>query len=79
MGKLFVGIVPVWQDLDAPLLPPKDVEKIVPKSAYKIDFTSAKTKKRQADQSFQNAPLNHSQSKKVTKVKECTEEEKLSF
>ena len=58
---------------------PKDVEKIVPKSAYKIDFTSAKTKKRQADQSFQNAPLNHSQSKKVTKVKECTEEEKLSF
>ena len=46
MGKLFVGIVPVWQDLDAPLLPPKDVEKIVRKSAYKIDFTSAKTKKK---------------------------------
>ena len=60
-------------------LAPKDVEKIVPQSAYKIDFISAKTKKRQADQSFQNAPLNHSQSKKVTKVKECTEEEKLSF
>ena len=57
----------------------KDFEKIVPQPAYKIDFTSAKTRERLTDQSFKNAPLNHCHSKKVTKVKECTEKEKLSF
>ena len=38
-----------------------------------------KRKKRLIDLSFQNSPLKHSHSKKVTKVKKCTEEEKLSF
>ena len=60
-------------------LAPKDIGKIVPQPAYKINFTSAKTKKRLADQSFENVPLNHCHSKKVTKVEECTEEEKPSF
>ena len=60
-------------------LAPKDVRKMVPQPRYKTDFTSAKTKKRLADQSFENLPLSHCHSKKVTKVNECTKEEKLSF
>ena len=43
----------------------KDFEKIVFQPTYKIDFTSAKTRERLTDQSFKNAPLNHSHSKKI--------------
>ena len=42
-------------------------------------FHISKNQKKLADQSFENAPLNQSHSKKVAKVKKYTEEEKLSF
>ena len=77
--KVKVKFISSWTVTDRVCywLAPK--EKILPQSAYKIYFISAKTKKKLADQSFENASLNQSHSKKVAKVKKYTEEEKLSF